>query len=50
MQNQRFLATIIVLLVIIIGVLLYTQGHPTDETLGQKVGNTIDRATGERKN
>jgi len=51
MRNQPLLFTIVALLVIIIGILVFGQKHPnaSDETLGQKVGNTIDRATGERK-
>ena len=49
MQKQQFLVTIVVLIAVIAGILLYAQKHPTDESLGQKVGNTIDRATGERK-
>ena len=49
MQKQQFLVTIIVLLAVIAGILLYAQRHPTEESLGQKVGNTIDRATGDRK-
>lgn len=49
MQQKLFLIIIVVLLVIIAGILLSSQRHQADETLGQKVGNTIDRATGERK-
>ncbi len=47
MQQKPFLVAIILLLVIIVGVLVYSNKN-SDPTLGQKVGNTIDKATGER--
>jgi hypothetical protein len=50
MRNQPLLYTIIALLVIIIIILVHAGKNPNnDESLGQKIGNTIDRATGERK-
>lgn len=48
MQNQKVLIGVIILLVIVIGILVYDH-RPAQESLGEKVGNTIDRATGERK-
>jgi hypothetical protein len=48
MQNQRILLSVVVVLVIVIGMLIYDR-HPDQESLGEKVGNTIDHATGERK-
>ena len=47
MQKQPFLFIIVILLVVIVGLLAYGP-QTSDESLGQKVGNTIDRATGER--
>lgn len=49
MRNQQFLFSVIILLVVVVGILAYNQRHD-DMTLGQKVGNTIDRATGDMKN
>ncbi len=43
MQNQQVLVGVIVALVVIIGFLVYDHSR-RPETLGEKVGNTIDRA------
>jgi hypothetical protein len=50
-NNQPVLISILFLLVLIVGFLLYDRGHYShnDDTLGEKVGHTIDRATGTRK-
>ncbi len=43
MANQQVLVGVILALVVVIGFLVYDRGH-RPETLGEKVGNTIDRA------
>ena len=48
MQNQQISVIVIALLVVVIG-LLVVDRHHDHESLGEKVGNTIDRATGVRE-
>ena len=43
MANQQVLVGVIFALVVVIGFLVYDHSH-RPETLGEKVGNTIDRA------
>jgi hypothetical protein len=45
-NNQQVLTGVILMLVIVIGMLVYER-HNHEPTLGEKVGETIDRATGE---
>lgn len=48
MQNQQqALVAVIFALVVVIGILIYDRHHRPPETLGEKVGQTIDRATEE---
>jgi hypothetical protein len=47
MQNQQILLGIVVMLVIVIGLLAYGRQQSHD-TLGEKIGHTIDNATGAR--
>jgi hypothetical protein len=47
MQNQRILFGVIIVLAVVIGLLVYDR-QSGNESLGEKVGNTIDHATGER--
>jgi hypothetical protein len=49
MQNNQMLLGVIVVLALVVGVLAFDRHHTDDATLGQKVGNTIDRATGDRR-
>ena len=49
MQNQQVLITVILMLVIVIGIFVYDRHYNHPETLGEKVGQTIDHATGANK-
>lgn len=44
-NNQQALTVVILALVVVIGFLVYDREYRQPETLGEKVGHSIDRAT-----